>query len=95
VVRKTGGLADTVKHLSHNGIDGSGFVFEDYITEGFIFGIREAMKFYLKGEHFRTHVLERIMREAEKNFSIKDTARKYIEVYKEIFERAGHKVNVV
>jgi len=95
IARKTGGLADTVRHLSSNGIDGSGFVFEDYLPEGLLFGIHEAMKFYHKGEDFRVQVLRRIMKESFEKFNIRNTAKKYIELYEEIFRRAGHKIRIV
>jgi ADP-glucose type glycogen/starch synthase len=95
VVRKTGGLADTVKHLSYNGIDGNGFVFEEHNGEGFMFGIREAVSFYHRDEPFKSRVLERIVRESMVRFNIRETAKKYIEVYQEIFTRSGKKVEVV
>jgi starch synthase len=95
VVRNTGGLADTVKHLSFNGIVGSGFVFEDFNTDGLEFAVSEAMAFYRKGEDFRINVLKRIMKEAVQKFNIKVTAQRYIDLYTEIFHRAGRKVSVV
>jgi glycogen synthase len=95
IVRKTGGLADTVHHLSHNGIDGSGFVFEEYNCDGFLFAIKEAIDFHRKAPSFKLNVLTRIMREAEQKFSIRETARKYVEVYEEVFDRAGQSVKVV
>jgi len=95
IVRKTGGLADTVRHLSFNGINGSGFVFELYDADGLAFGVAEAMRFFRREDAFRYRVLERIMREAQAKFNIKDTARKYIEVYEEIFRRSGQPVKIV
>ena len=95
IVRKTGGLADTVKHLSQNGIDGSGFVFEDYDSGGFQFAIAEAMRFYRMPEPFRTKVLQRIMKEAADKFSIETTAKRYIDLYEEIFRRAGYQLRIV
>ncbi len=95
VVRKTGGLADSVEHLSHNGIDGSGFVFEEYNAEGLLYGIDEAVGFYRRDPEFKIRVLSRIAGEAVQKFSIRETAKKYIDVYEEIFRRSGHPVKVV
>ena len=94
IVRKTGGLADTVKHLSENGIDGSGFVFEDFLPSGLLFAVSEAMKFYKKPLDFRLGVLKRMMKECTVKFNIRETAKHYIEVYEEIFARNGHPVKV-
>ncbi|MBN2416909.1 glycogen/starch synthase [bacterium] len=94
VVRKTGGLADTVHHLSHNGLIGSGFVFEEYNSDGLLYGISEAMRFWRHDKPFKCRVLERIIRESTQKFNIRDTARKYIELYEDIFERTGIKVKV-
>ena len=92
---KTGGLADTVKNLSNNGIDGSGFVFEEFNADGILFGIRGAMGFYQKDEEFKYRVLARIMKESVKKYNIKETAKQYIELYEEIFKLTGQKVSVI
>lgn len=94
VVRKTGGLADTVKHLSYNGIDGSGFVFEEYNEDGLLFGMDQAIKFYRREKSFKVHVLERIMKECVQKFNIKNTAKQYIEMYEEVFNKSGRKIPV-
>ncbi len=95
VVRKTGGLTDTVKTLSFNGIDGSGFMFEEFNEDGLLFGFSEAMKFWRRDEPFRYQVLARIMKEASIKFNIKNTADQYIQVYQEIFKKSGASVTVL
>jgi ADP-glucose type glycogen/starch synthase len=95
VVRRTGGLADTVEHLSGNGIAGNGFVFNDYLPDALWFGIDEAMRFYGKDARFRHRVRRRVIRESFERFNITVTARKYIECYQAIFERYDPSIRVI
>lgn len=95
VVRRTGGLADTVEHLSMNGLIGNGFVFDDYIPAGLEFGISEAMVFYNKKEDFKNAVLRRIMKESFERFNIEKTAKQYISVYENIFRKDNPKLKVI
>jgi glycogen synthase len=95
IVRRTGGMADTVEHLSKNGLIGNGFVFEHFTSFGLFYGIREAMAFYGKDERFRESVKKRIMIESFQKFNIENTAKRYIEVYQEIFSRYDPKLKVV
>ncbi|MCL2378065.1 MAG: glycogen synthase GlgA [Defluviitaleaceae bacterium] len=46
IVRKTGGLADTVQHYNRATGQGNGFVFEDYVASGLMWAIREALDVY-------------------------------------------------
>ncbi|MBE0479039.1 glycogen/starch synthase, partial [Candidatus Aerophobetes bacterium] len=87
IVRRTGGLADTVEKLSHNGLIGNGFVFEHFLPEELYHEISEAIHFYRKGEKFRYFVQKRIMRESFKRFNIERTAKAYIELYEKIFRK--------
>lgn len=95
IVRRTGGLADTVEHLSSDGSSGNGFVFEHFTPEGLLYGIREAMTFYSKDAQFRASVQRRIMEESFKKFNITNTAKRYIEVYQQIFSRYDPSLKVV
>jgi ADP-glucose type glycogen/starch synthase len=95
IVRRTGGLADTVDQLSNNGIMGNGFVFQDFIPSGLWFGIQRAMSFYKKKEEFKLNVLKRIMKESFARFNIQATAKKYIEVYEQIFRRTEPGLKIV
>jgi ADP-glucose type glycogen/starch synthase len=87
IVRRTGGLADTVEQLSPNGLIGNGFVFDDFIPGGLWFGINCAMNFYKRDQAFKLGVLKRIMRESFEKFNIQKTAYKYIAVYEEILRQ--------
>ena len=46
VVRKTGGLADTVEHFDAATGEGTGFVFEHFDVTGFAWGLRQALIAY-------------------------------------------------
>ena len=46
VVRKTGGLADTVEHFDGATGEGTGFVFETFDPPGFAWGLRQALAAY-------------------------------------------------
>ena len=44
VVRKTGGLADTIRHFDAESCEGNGFLFETYDSGGIIWALGEALK---------------------------------------------------
>jgi starch synthase len=46
VVRKTGGLADTVEHFQRSTGEGTGFVFEHYDSTGFAWALKQALTVY-------------------------------------------------
>ncbi len=46
IVRRTGGLADTVRHYDPASGDGNGFVFEHYSEEGFLWALGEAIRVF-------------------------------------------------
>lgn len=80
IVRRTGGLADTVKHFDRETGAGNGFVFEDFVASGLMWAIREAVGAYAQPE-----VWGRIVRNAmEGHFSWLDAADEYIAMYREI-----------
>jgi|YNPMSStandDraft_2_1061718.scaffolds.fasta_scaffold00019_61 starch synthase len=77
VVRKTGGLADSVKH----GV--TGFVFEPYTPEALLSMVSEAIATYKTNKN----TWEKMMRNAMKeDFSWKTSAKKYKEIYKNLCE---------
>ena len=73
IVRKTGGLADTVR-------DGfTGFVFKDYDKNAFLWAIRRAVDvYYNQKDHWRKMQINAM----KKDFSWKASAKKYIWLYK-------------
>jgi ADP-glucose type glycogen/starch synthase len=96
IVRRTGGLADTVEQLSTNGLMGNGFVFQDFMPSGFWYAISKAMSFYNKQSmQFRLGVQKRIMKESFAKFNIQETAKRYIDVYEQIFQRTNPGIKIV
>jgi len=82
IVRKTGGLADTVEPLTAS--EGNGFVFRDYQVGGLVEGIRQALAFYARPLRPRAKVLRRVMIESSQQFTIGRTVDQYIDLYQEI-----------
>ena len=73
IVRKTGGLADTVR-------DGyTGFIFNHYDKEAFLWALRRAVDvYYNQKDHWRQMQINAM----KKDFSWKASAKKYIWLYK-------------
>jgi glycogen synthase len=82
IVRKTGGLADTVEPLTES--KGNGFVFREYQVAGLVKGIREALDFYAKPLRPRAKILRRVMVDSAQRFTIARTVDQYIDLYEEI-----------
>jgi len=79
LVRKTGGLADTVQHFRRETGEGNGFAFEDYVASGLMWAIRQALDVY------NTSDWEKVVRNAiNGEFSWHKAAGEYIKMYKEI-----------
>ncbi len=91
VVRATGGLKDTVEHLDPlyppNG-KGNGFVFEILDRVGFEYAISEAIKFFKMDKEIKKANIQRIMKYASENFSMKNTAEEYIKIYDDLIKEA-------
>ena len=82
VVRKTGGLADTVPSLSSELRKGSGFVFTDYSAGALAGALKTAAAAYSKTAAWEG-VIKRIM---QQDFSWKGPAEKYEIMYKKALE---------
>lgn len=83
VVRKTGGLKDTVIHYNEETREGTGFEFEEYSAYWLLKKLQEAYMYYTeKPEHF-----EQIQKNGmEAPLSWKDSAKRYVELYRKIME---------
>ncbi len=78
IVRKTGGLADTVKDIDKDK-NGNGFVFEEYSSEALIKAILRAITFYKSTEKKKIDELRaKVM---EQDFSWDESLKKYIKLY--------------
>jgi len=82
IVRKTGGLADTVEPLTET--TGNGFVFREYQVAGLVRAIREALAFYERPLRTRARIVRRIMIESFMRFNIGRTVDRYVDLYEEI-----------
>lgn len=87
IVHDTGGLHDTVDHLSEDGNYGNGFVFKNYDVGGLRWGVDEAMRFYFKDRAWKNNVISRIMDEARIRFNHDVTAQEYIKIYESMLAR--------
>lgn len=79
IVRKTGGLADTVMHYNKDTGQGNGFVFEDYVASGLMWAVREALDVY------GTSGWEPLVRNAMSgNYSWDFFAGEYVALYEKV-----------
>jgi starch synthase len=80
VARATGGLVDTINHISRKVDGGTGFLFERPYPSVFAATLKRAVNYYHRPEIWR-----RIQTNGMKtNFSWERSARKYIGVYKDL-----------
>lgn len=78
IVRKTGGLADTVEDADPEHRIGTGFVFEKYDAQALLISVVRAYETYRNAHEWR-RLVERAMAQ---DFSWKNSARKYIALCK-------------
>jgi starch synthase len=83
VVRKTGGLADTIENLSGDGSKGNGFMFEQYTGEAFLGSLRQS------ADSFRNQPLWKnlVVRAMGQDFSWNASAQKYLELYRQVLQK--------
>ncbi len=79
IVRKTGGLADTVIDLDERPDDGTGLVFEDLNSDEIVKHVKRAVELYHR-DNFK-NVVNRAMKQ---DFSWSASAAEYIKVYEKI-----------
>ena len=80
IVRKTGGLADTVSEFSRTTKSGNGFLFSEYKAQALVSAVKMAREAYREIELFK-QLSEDCMRY---NFSWAESAKKYIELYRSL-----------
>ena len=77
VVRKTGGLADTVKMWNPEDGSGTGFVFDHFSADGFRWALQAALNYFNDTEGWR-----RLMKNGmEQNYSWNSQGRHYLNLY--------------
>lgn len=87
VVRNTGGLRDTVKHMNAYEGTGNGFLFETYDAGGLRWAISRAMEFHRLPPELRRAQIGRVMTEAAARFNFDVTARQYFDLYERMLQR--------
>ncbi len=87
VVRRTGGLRDTITHLDVGANRGNGFVFEHFDTAGLRWAIDQAMAFHRLPAPVKAAQVARIMRESRLRFNHSVTAQAYIDLYERMLRR--------
>ena len=84
VVRKTGGLADTVQNYREKTEEGSGFVFEIMNADEFFKAVKRAVKLYKKEPEKWQRLQQKIM---DIDFSWKNAAKRWEEVYQHALDK--------
>lgn len=87
IVHNTGGLHDTVEHLSNEGDFGNGFRFDHYDPQGLMWAVDEAMRFFNSPAEKKNATISRIMRQAKERFNHDVTAQEYIKIYESMLAR--------
>lgn len=77
VVRKTGGLADSIIDYDENPKEGNGFVFSEYTQGALLDAIKRALRLYADSTKWQS-LLKRAMK---CDFSWKQSAKRYVELY--------------
>jgi starch synthase len=85
LVHKTGGLQDTVSHVTAG--TGNGFVFDHHDARGLRWAFDQALLFFERPPEERGAQIARIMREAVARFNHEETARAYLDLYERTLER--------
>ncbi|MFC1477700.1 glycogen synthase GlgA, partial [candidate division KSB1 bacterium] len=83
VVRKTGGLADTIHEFDPETGKGNGFIFNDYDSRELLNAIKRALKIY-KDQKSWTRIMKNGMKQ---DFSWMAAAKKYYKLYEKILKR--------
>ncbi|MBR1720904.1 MAG: glycogen synthase, partial [Treponema sp.] len=86
IVRRTGGLADTVQNYNQETGEGTGFMF-DALTPGAIYDTVgwAVWAYYNKKDHIK----QMQKRGMEQDFTWKASCNKYLEVYEEAIRRGA------
>lgn len=83
VVRKVGGLADTITEFDKKTEKGNGFVFTKYASKDFLAAIKRALKLYENPKTWKK-ILKNGMKQ---DFSWNSSAKKYSKIYEKILKK--------
>lgn len=87
VAHDTGGLHDTIRHLSIKLNKGNGFLFKNFDSQGLLWAIDQAMTFYMLPVPIRHAIIARVMQESIVWFNHAATAEQYIQLYERMLQR--------
>ena len=87
VAHDTGGIHDTIIHMDVNSNRGNGFLFKTFDSNGLLWAIKEAMRFYDLPQKVKKKQIERIMTQSASTFNHAVTARRYIDLYEKMLKR--------
>jgi starch synthase len=80
IVRKTGGLADSVENYDPDTGQGTGIVFNDYDSEALEWGLNMALDLYAEPDHWARMVRNGM----ERDFSWQRQGGLYVDLYKRL-----------
>jgi len=89
IVRKVGGLSDTIKEFDPKEKTGNGFTFKKYDSLQLLSAIERALTFY-KDKKLWQSLVRRAM---QQSFSWEIPARKYVMLYKKVIRQAKARGN--
>jgi starch synthase len=89
VVRKTGGLADTVFDIDADPVRGNGFVFEEYTSEAFLAAIKRALAHWQARSPEWWNRMKKVM---VQDMSWDKSAREYLAVYETVHQQAVQRI---
>lgn len=87
VVRKTGGLSESVRSFKADQKTGTGFVFNDFDAKELLTEIKSALSLYSNQESW-TKLVQNAMKQ---DFSWKSSAQKYVKLYQKLLSNKGRK----
>jgi starch synthase len=82
LARATGGLADTIQHVSRTVNGGTGFLFSKPYPSVFARTLRRALRYFHKPNQW----VEIQLNGMQINFSWENSAQKYIDLYKDLIK---------
>ncbi len=83
IVRKTGGLADTIEDYDSKTGKGTGFVFEEHDASALLDAVKLALRVY-RSKNAWTELMKNGM---AKDFSWEASAKKYVELYHKAIQK--------
>ena len=87
IAHNTGGLKDTVSHLSPDGSSGNGFVFDFFDATGLRWAIDEAIRFHRRPAAERQTIIRRVITQSVARFNHAATAQHYFDIYEDMLHR--------